>query len=512
MNDSNVILYRNFVDGTKISKKESKWIKDNNSEVININSKHNHNFVDSILEIKRSVQNGSIGNVDDSGYLYKNVTLLVSEMNEIDRNDIQNIHTHLQILISIGVNISIADSDDVYSIQNADMVHSLVFRFIELWGEKQDSIKKSNSAAKVWNVKRELIESGQTPKLKSPAWFTYDEQNKKYVLNDLSKSVKLCFDKYLDNKSMSATARLLNDMNINTLGSAKAWGQTSVRQILINNATYGLLDVRTFQHDNFYPPVVSKDTFYLVQAEIKKRSSHNSDPIKANLKTSNLLTKIAKCGICGMNLYLHGKKQVLDSGEIQDYRYLNCSSRKYSNEKCKLPSFRYKFVEAIIIVVAGLLESMPHDNESIARVAYLKARLKSLESDKQALETKIEQLADLISDLDIDIIKETLRAKNIDLETVKNTIYKTLAEISVINKSGGVEGIYKKIGQLSKDLSNDDNRAEFIINLSNIFDKCEFNHDGSIFIKSINNEIHINKTKGDVVIRTKNKVLNINIS
>ncbi|EDM66173.1 hypothetical protein PE36_00210 [Moritella sp. PE36] len=512
MTDCNVILYRYFIDSSKISKKESKWVKDNNANIINIDINKSRFFIDSISDIKRLVFQGKLGALSDESTLSKPIVLLFGDINEIDRENVHNFYADIYLLMSLGINMATTDCDHIYTKDEPNAIHNLIFKFIELWEAKKSSLKKSNSAAKVWSVKRELIESGETPKLKSPAWFTYDEQNKKYILNDLSKSVKLCFEKYLDNKSMSATARLLNDMNINTLGSAKKWGQTSVRQILVNKATYGLLDVRTFQHEDFYPGVISKDTFYLTQAEIKRRNSTNSDPILSNLKTSNILTKIAKCGVCGMNLYLHGKKQYPASGEIQDYRYLTCSSRKYNNEKCKLPSFRYKYVEAIVIVVAGLLENMPHEHEAVERVAYLRGTLGSLKNDKAALEIKIEQLADLISEIGIDIIKDKIKSLNVDLENINNKIYKTLEDISTINKFGGIEGAYKKISELSKDLSNDDNRAEFIINLSTILDVCDFNQDGSIFMKSMNNDIFINQTKGEVIIKMPHVDVTLDIS
>jgi len=502
--ENNIILYRSFVDGSNISKKESEWVKNSGFENLGISRRVNRYCLDSLICIKTFIYEHLLEPIT--------LTILISEMNCIEKHDASKVYEELKLLIGTGVKFSIVGNETIYSRENISEAMNLVLCMFELWEAKSESIKKSNSATKIWSKKRELIERGEKPKLKSPSWFSYDDINKKYILNDLSVSVKLCFEKYLETKSMSATAKLLNKLNVKTLGSAKAWGQTSVRQVLISQSSYGLLEARTFQYDNFYPAVISKELFYLVQAEIKKRSTKNTEPIKANLKTANLLTKIAKCGVCGSSIFMHGKRKEILNGTIQDYRYLNCSSRKYHDKKCSLPSFRYKYVEAIVIVIAGLLDKMPTQNETIERVGYLQGRLMALKESKRLLESKIETLTEIISELPSDIIKEKLRTNSMELEVAGDEISEVKQEISVINQVGGREDLYKKITELSKDLTIDDNRAEFIINLSKIFDICNFNEDGSIYIQSMKNEIRVNKTKGDVKINTPEFELSVHVS
>jgi len=501
---SYVVLYRAFSDGSDISLQERNWIKQNKKKVIDVEVHRNTSSVSSLSEIKLFI--------NDRNQTYKDITLLITEMNQIDEGDASRIHSDINDLINSGVKISILGSDIVYSKENSAHTIDLAWHMLELWEIRKRSSKKSNSATKIWNEKRKLIENGETPKLKSPAWFTYDDINKKYKLNEAAETVRLCFKTYLEAKSMSETARLLNKLGVDTLGSSKAWGQTTVRQVLVSKATYGLLEARTVEFDDFYPAAISKDTFYLTQSEIKRRTPNSREVTRVNLKTSNLLSKIAKCGVCGMNLILHGKKQTSATGKTLDYRYLNCSCRKYHDKKCPLPSFRYKFVEDIIIAMAGEMNKIPHQGESIEHLSYLKGDLYALNQTKILLEFRIGNLVDVIAELPSDIIKEKIRINSAELESIKSEINKKMQAMAVINKTGGRENTYKIISALSRKLDNDENRAEFIISLSKVIDVCNFNQDGSIYIKSIENEIHINQTKGDVSIKMPSSEITIYIS
>lgn len=60
---------------------------------------------------------------------------------------------------------------------------------------------------------------------------------------------------------MNLTAKLLNDKDTPTLGCAKFWGQTSVRHLLLNKATYAELSSNTLSCEGFYPAVITKNKF-----------------------------------------------------------------------------------------------------------------------------------------------------------------------------------------------------------------------------------------------------------
>lgn len=138
-----------------------------------------------------------------------------------------------------------------------------------------------------------------------------------------AKIIKLIYDLYLDGYSANRLCRYLNDHGIKTKGN-NAWNDKPLMQILKNPLYYGSIRWKDMVIENTHEPIISKETFELVQQTIKTR--YNTEPRR--LSSGYIFTGKVKCYKCGNAMTGYYVNGTLASGEKVIYKQYRCLKKK----------------------------------------------------------------------------------------------------------------------------------------------------------------------------------------
>lgn len=481
---------RTLHNSSKLAKLEKDWCVNNNARIESITTNNTFTSINGLFTCFKEHLNKS----------NKDSYILIYQIDNATKSDVNTISEFFKELIESSYKIVLLKQNvllDKTSISDGSYLWN-TFEMIKAYEQEQS---KSESRKNNWDLIKKDIDKGKKPSFRKPSWLDYDQEKEEYKPNELADSVRACFDIYLECMSMIQTARQLNEQGYKTLrNKVGAWQYSSVRSILTQKSTYGQLDSKNLQKENFFPEVIPKSKFELTQRSIKSVTHGNSKRNRQS-SVSNLLTRIATCGVCGDRLYLHGKKMAVASGHVEDYRYLSCNQRKFDKDSCTLPNFRYKYIEPAIVLVVQTVckverteKAEKYYNDLIERLGHLKADRDNCKNNITSARY-LSTLLDIENENDAHILEQHVdNLKRIEREilTIENTI-------AIVNELRNKSGVYDEFKKASKYLDEDENyRARFIMHLSYLFQKCQFNDDGSLYIESIGNEVNIKKLEGNV--------------
>ncbi len=399
-------MKRNKDSNATKSKSAKKWCQDNDAKLLSVNLdsktagfRHDSSAVDVLSFILEEI---------DAGSVPKNAYLLIDSIENLNRDQLASAVAKVQCILDKGINIVTLRDGKIITPRSSSDVDELMIMVISLFHAYEESKTKSSRASSTWKAKRERVENGKKPKLRSPQWVNYDEEIQEYILNDKSESVEKVFEIYLELGSVNSTARQLNEERVKTIGSSKIWSSSTVNAVLKSKSTYGELDAKSIKEEHFFPAVITKDTFYQAQSLLQRNS--NNTGIGRNKGTSNVLTGIATCGVCGAPLYMHGKNRLRASdNQIENYKYLTCSTSRNSQTKCALPNFRYKYVEALIAYICTTVEFSDESSNEDMQKGYIKAKIDSLHVQLKSQKDKINNLATALSEVPSETLIERLK-------------------------------------------------------------------------------------------------------
>lgn len=158
--------------------------------------------------------------------------------------------------------------------------------------------------------------------------FGYEKgvDNHLHVIPEEAEIVRIIYKKYLEGQSLNDIADLLTKMRVGTIRGNTRWNGSSIRVILTNEKYIGdAMAQKTFTVDyllkdrrknkgelpqyyvqNLHEPIISKELYYLVQQEMKRRASLKKKSMSGGVEESEgrysgkfALSKILICGECG---------------------------------------------------------------------------------------------------------------------------------------------------------------------------------------------------------------------
>jgi len=263
--------------------------------------------------------------------------LLTKEISRFARNTLDSIfYTRKLKNLGVGVvfmndNISTLDSD-------AEL------RLTIMSSIAQEESRKTSERVK-WGHKRRMEQGvvfGACP-------FGYNLKGGKLTINeDNAKTVRLIFDLYMSGMGVSLVGRELENRGIFAPNGEMRWKKTAILRILKNEKYIGMLKQRKFitidylSHkrkknegeekfiiiENNHAPIVDKEIFDRVQAEIQRRRSKTVE----NSRYSNryALSGKIKCAYCNSTFKRKTKK--LKSEDLQ-ILWMCSEAERYGKEK-----------------------------------------------------------------------------------------------------------------------------------------------------------------------------------
>lgn len=210
------------------------------------------------------------------------------------------------------------------------------------------------------------------------------------INNEEAKVIRLIYDLYLEGYSANRLCRYLNDHGIKTKAN-NSWNDKPLMQILKNPLYYGAIRWKDMIIENSHEPIISKETFELVQQTIKTR--YNTEPRR--LSSGYIFTGKVKCFKCGNAMTGYYVNGTLASGEKVIYRQYRCMKKKTGECKGARSISERKLEEAFIdylgrLDFSDILEevasspiSTKSQDKSIVEIEILNKKLEKIERRKK---------------------------------------------------------------------------------------------------------------------------------
>lgn len=163
-------------------------------------------------------------------------------------------------------------------------------------------------------------------------------KNRKYEIEPTSsKAVKIIFNLYADNKSISYIVNYLNNKGYKT-AKGNEFNKNSLSKILKNEKYIGTYKYDGIVLENTIPKIIDKELFEKVQVMLNKNKKTKA---KHKGKEEYLLTTKLFCGHC--NSYMVGDSGTSKTGKL--YRYYKCNCKNKCNKKPE----KKEYIEDLII-------------------------------------------------------------------------------------------------------------------------------------------------------------------
>ena len=235
-----------------------------------------------------------------------------------------------------------------------------------------------------------------------PPWCDFDK-DKGYIVNQKRANViRRIFDEYLKGNGAFRISRMFNAEKVPPLGhrgtkvyknTTTEWYKKTVRDFLFDRRVYGY--AHHLDKEGYYPAIVSKDKFNMVQNRLALRSvdTPTGGPVES---VSNLFTSICRCAHCGgvMSKTLTRKTY---KTKTTLYEYLVCDSAR-SGMGCSYKSVPYQFIEDSFLQLLdnpAFYGSMAGiGNKAADRLAILQGEMATTEKQIQKLTSKFLEMDD----------------------------------------------------------------------------------------------------------------------
>ncbi|MBD6969453.1 recombinase family protein, partial [Vibrio parahaemolyticus] len=264
----------------------------------------------------------SQGRINEGSYL------LVESLDRLSRAKVQTALRQMLNIIDLGVKIVTLMDNRIYD-QESDTT-DLIISLTIMERAHNESKTKSERIKAAWAHKR------QNPKTtnrhsSTPFWLSLNPDKKTYSLKEkYVEIVRKIYQLSIDGWGVVKIVRHLNESNIKA-PKGGSWATTTVSRVLTSKAVLGHYEPKqnrkslNFVIEDYYPPIIQEDTYYLS----KQRQNERSKPEAAGRKTDypNPLNQIAKCKICGSSMYYENKSKSLKYLTCREFKKKNCTNK-----------------------------------------------------------------------------------------------------------------------------------------------------------------------------------------
>ena len=243
--------------------------------------------------------------------------LLVENLDRLSR---EQVTTALRLFLSIidaGVSIVTLSDGQVYSKAEVDRDFTkLLMSIVYMARAHDESAMKSARLVESWKAKRARAQADPRAKLTGcvPGWLTLNKARTEFrVREDRATIVRRLFEECASGIGSRMSARRLNDENVIPFGRAKGWRNTSIRQILTNEAVIGRFQPGVMKDgvrvpegppiEGYFPAIVPEALFFRAQKAMTGRRKGSAGQDRGTC--ANLFRGLVRCAYCGGPMYYH---------------------------------------------------------------------------------------------------------------------------------------------------------------------------------------------------------------
>lgn len=363
----------------------------------------------------------------EEGKIPPGSVLLVENLDRLSREQILDALNQFTSIIKAGIKIVTLQDGMEYDQESINQNWAQLIISITYMARAHDeSETKSKRISTVWENKRSKAgNGGKKLTAKAPAWLKLSQDRTKFILiPEAAKAIELIFRKKLAGKGAERIAQELNDdPNIwepPRTGPKKTggWRGSYINKILRSRAVIGefqpykLVDGKRqpigVPIPDYFPPVIDKELFYQVQAQLQANAEKKGNAGGRTGKVSNLFTHVIKCGLCGYPMHFIDKGKPPKGG-----KYLVCdASRRLKT--CTAKPIRYEEFEQLFFdnfEELDISQLIPGEDETQARINELEKLLTVNRQRLLEIDSKVENFSDTIGRTKDSRIREQLEKK-----------------------------------------------------------------------------------------------------
>ena len=373
--------------------KTKKWIEENNYEFaiagedLGVSASKGDNLK----------ENKGLGNFIyqvENGKIETPCLLIVEQLDRATRKNFRQGIELLQRLINLGVEVVSVQENKRYNQKTLDDPFAVIELIMTLNAGYTYTKNMGERSHQGWEIKKRSMSPTNILTTAVPSWLKVigkEKDRRIEIIPERAKIVERIYDRFLEGCGTGHIAIQLNEEGIPTPSKwqdnkfiqktriknnvGKLWSEKIVRRFLTHHAVYGA-HIPYVKKGNkkiqqgepiepYYPPIITKEKFYKVQDEIRKRRRVHGP----NTSRRNLFTGIVFCQGCGYSMIFNsGETHKLDEYGRQKFQYLKCKSATKGGE-CKMnprKPFRYQqFEDAVLsILYIPILGSLYSTNTS----------------------------------------------------------------------------------------------------------------------------------------------------
>lgn len=183
----------------------------------------------------------------------------------------------------------------------------------------------------------------------------YDAKEGKLFINkEESETVKTIFELFIENESITETARELNKMNFTTktwisnkgnIQKGKNFNKSNVRRIIENPLYAGKVKHKGKVYDGIHEAIIPYEIWQKANQIIEKEREEKIVTPIARINMVPILKGVMNCGICGSKM----TPTYTSKGGVR-YRYYICAaSHKGNNDACKVGRVPAGEIEKLVV-------------------------------------------------------------------------------------------------------------------------------------------------------------------
>lgn len=268
----------------------------------------------------------------------------------IDRLSRQRMRLSKDLVYKIldrGVTLVTTIDGQVYSRDNDDLRQDIMLTVI---AERAHEESKTKSVRRISAWKRAKEQAESTGKIfnahRPPYGIRFNKESEKFEIEPVEAQEILDIFESLKLVGINQTIKKLNS------SSKRRWTQFHIRNLIDTKYPLGFFCSQRkvdgkmiFEKyiENYYPQIVPYDLWQEAVTTMQSRKI-NKQSGRVSPDNYNVFRHIAKCGVCGENMYFHQNFNV----RTNSYYYLNCRSNLETDGSCR-HRFRYDFAFGILL-------------------------------------------------------------------------------------------------------------------------------------------------------------------
>lgn len=370
----------------------------------------------------------------ENGKIERNSVLLIESLDRLSRDKLSE-------ALPLFINILNKDVEIITLADNQKYTKEIINQnpgamFISLgvmFRANEESEMKSKRLGAAWKNKKDNAASKAVTRT-CPAWLKLSEESGKFeVIEERGQLVKKIFDMCINTCGLYSIAKFLNENQVPVFGDGKMWYVSYIKKIVINRAAIGefqphqFIDGKRVKYGepipDYFPKVVTEQTFLRAQVAIAKRSSIGKGRKGANF--SNLFSGIAYCGNCGSKMMVRNR-----GGKSRSAKYLVCSNKNV-NAGCQMYDWNMADFEGTLfrhLREVNFEELI--DNQSEEKKMSLDDHVGALRAKLKLTQDAISEAIDLaVSPNRSELMKQRFEEKIIQLEIDEKKTKQEIADL-----------------------------------------------------------------------------------